>query len=57
LLFVLIAVFHKNTPNTGCPVLGVHIRADKFSKLPKLEFFDTEGQKGRGWKAHRQVYE
>ena len=24
LLFVLIAVFHKNTPNTGCPVLGVH---------------------------------
>ena len=25
LLFVLIAVFHKNTPNTGCPVLGVHI--------------------------------
>ena len=26
LLFVLIAVFHKNTPNTGCPVLGVHIR-------------------------------
>ena len=22
LLFVLIAVFHKNTPNTGCPVLG-----------------------------------
>ncbi|MFQ8646811.1 MAG: hypothetical protein ACLR9R_14225, partial [Faecalibacterium prausnitzii] len=18
--------FHKNTPNTGCPVLGVHIR-------------------------------
>lgn len=27
LLFVLIAVFHKNTPNTGCPVLGVHIRA------------------------------
>ena len=33
------------------------LRADKFSKLPKLEFFDTEGQKGRGWKAHRQVYE
>ena len=27
LLFVLIAVFHKNTPNTGCPVLGVHINA------------------------------
>lgn len=26
LLFVLIAVFHKNTPNTGCPVLGIHIR-------------------------------
>ena len=25
LLFVLIAVFHKNTPNTGCPELGVHI--------------------------------
>lgn len=25
LLFVLIAVFHKNTPHTGCPVLGVHI--------------------------------
>ena len=25
LLFVLIAIFHKNTPNTGCPALGVHI--------------------------------
>ena len=22
---VLITIFHKNTPNTGCPVLGVHI--------------------------------
>ena len=37
--------------------LKAGLRADKFSKLPKLEFFDTEGQKGRGWKAHRQVYE
>ena len=26
LLFVLIAIFHKNTPNTGCPALGVHIK-------------------------------
>lgn len=33
LLFVLIAVFHKNTPNTGCPVLGVHIRKTNKSAL------------------------
>ena len=25
LLLVLVTVSHKNTPNTGCPVLGVHI--------------------------------
>ena len=24
--FVFITVSHKNTPNTGCPVLGVHIK-------------------------------
>ena len=32
LLFVLIAVFHKNTPNTGCPVLGVHIKFKQSAK-------------------------
>jgi len=26
LFLVFITIFHKNTPNTGCPVLGVHIR-------------------------------
>ena len=25
LFLVFITIFHKNTPNTGCPVLGVHI--------------------------------
>ena len=26
LFLVFITIFHKNTPNTGCPVLGVHIK-------------------------------
>ena len=28
LFLVFITIFHKNTPNTGCPVLGVHITAN-----------------------------
>ena len=31
--FVFITVSHKNTPNTGCPVLGVHIRKTNKSAL------------------------
>ena len=27
---VFITIFHKNTPNTGCPVLGVHIKCAPF---------------------------
>ena len=42
LLFVLIAVFHKNTPNTGCPVLGVHISF--CDRKPGRFFALTEGQ-------------
>ena len=26
LSLVFITIFHRNTPNTGCPVLGVHIK-------------------------------
>lgn len=29
LFLVFITIFHKNTPNTGCPVLGVHITFDR----------------------------
>ena len=29
-LLVLITVSHKNTPNTRCPVLGVHITSAAF---------------------------
>ena len=31
LFLVFITIFHKNTPNTGCPVLGVHIKDCCFS--------------------------
>ena len=31
LLLVLVTVSHKNTPNTGCPVLGVHITCSSSS--------------------------
>ena len=27
---VFITIFHKNAPNTGCPVLGVHITEAAF---------------------------
>lgn len=33
LFLVFITIFHKNTPNTGCPVLGVHIRKTNKSAL------------------------
>ena len=33
LSLVFITIFHRNTPNTGCPVLGVHIISEILEKL------------------------
>ena len=33
LFLVFITIFHKNTPNTGCPVLGVHIKQPERHRL------------------------
>ncbi|WP_207705879.1 hypothetical protein, partial [Faecalibacterium prausnitzii] len=63
LLFVLIAVFHKNTPNTGCPVLGVHIRRrglrraviyeEGFRKVPLIRQADQDREQvGREYPFH-----
>ena len=44
LSLVFITIFHRNTPNTGCPVLGVHISSSRSCFMRLLL-----------WSLHRQI--